>query len=91
MTKETFSDLESYRQERKKAWADRDGYTPEQRCAILLAFHGLRMELLMLTPKQTLRVLFRDGLIDCRGNCTKQTEAIVRKWENEDRLKKSKL
>jgi hypothetical protein len=83
-----FDDLESYSQERKVAWGDRDGYTPEQRCAIWLAVKGMRMELLMLSPKQTLRVLFRDGLIDYMGNGTKKAEEIALRWADEDHRKK---
>lgn len=82
-----FCDLESYRLEQISTWGSRDGYTPNQRCAIALAVQGLRMEMLILAGKDTLRVLFLAGLIDYMGHATWKAEELFWKWAEEDRKK----
>ena len=81
--------LESLRVERKQKWEPRDGYTPEQCCALVVAVKGLRNELLLLAPKQTLRVLLRDGLIDYRCSVTRKGEDLFYQWVSQDRIKKA--
>ena len=80
----SFNDLEKLILERKAKWGDRDGYTPEQRCAMVLLNNGQRMEALFLASKQTLRKLFRNGLLDDKGYGTKKLSDIVAEWKSED-------
>ena len=86
--KSLWSDLESLRIDRRKSWGDRDGYTPDQRCAILLAVRGLGNELLLIAPKPTLRVLIRNGLIDYRCSATNKAVKLIDRWCEEDAQKK---
>ena len=83
-----FNDLEKLILERKAKWGDRDGYTPEQRCAMALFRNGQHNEALFLASKQTLRRLFNDGLIDASGHGTKKLDKIVAGWKAEDWLNK---